>query len=177
MPVEICTNGACSENFSHRTSSSPKPNVEIYTDGACSGNPGPGGWGAVLRHGDAEKELQGWSSLTTNNRMELLAAIRALEALKCPCKVVLYTDSQYVKNGVTQWLPNWKERGWRTSGGKPVKNQDLWKELDRLVSLHDVEWRWVKGHAGHEENERVDRLATEAIRLGLAGKIGEPGSE
>ncbi len=147
--------------------------VEIYTDGACSGNPGPGGWGAVLRHGDAEKELQGWSSLTTNNRMELLAAIRALEALRYPCKVVLYTDSQYLKNGITQWLANWRKNGWRTAGRKPVKNQDLWMELDRLASLHDVEWRWLRGHAGHRENERADRLAREAIQRGAEGELKE----
>ncbi len=147
--------------------------VEIYTDGACSGNPGPGGWGAVLRHGDAEKELQGWSSLTTNNRMELLAAIRALEALRYPCKVVLYTDSQYLKNGITKWLANWRKNGWRTAGRKPVKNQDLWMELDRLASLHDVEWRWLRGHAGHRENERADRLAREAIQRGAEGDLKE----
>jgi len=147
--------------------------VEIYTDGACSGNPGPGGWGGLLRYGEREKSLQGWCSHTTNNRMELLAAIRALKRLKHPCRVVLYTDSQYLKNGITQWLSNWKKNGWKTSAKKRVKNQDLWRELDTLCSTHQVEWRWLKGHAGHEGNERADSLAQEALEKGLRGELEE----
>ncbi|MEJ2515492.1 MAG: ribonuclease HI [Gammaproteobacteria bacterium] len=137
--------------------------VEAYTDGACRGNPGPGGWGAILRHADREKLLKGGEALTTNNRMELTAAIRALEALKRPCRVELYTDSQYLRLGITQWLAGWKRNGWRTSGKKPVKNQDLWLELDAAAARHDVQWHWVKGHSGHPENERADALANEAI--------------
>lgn len=147
--------------------------VYIYTDGACSGNPGPGGWGALLRYKQEEKKLSGWASNTTNNRMELLAAIRALEALKRPCKVVITTDSQYLKQGITDWINNWKKRGWRTAGGKPVKNSDLWKWLDRLQDIHDIEWRWVKGHAGHEENELADSLARTAIEQGRSGRLDE----
>ena len=147
--------------------------VEIYTDGACSGNPGPGGWAALLRYGGHEKELQGWCGRTTNNRMELLAAIRALEALKRPSRVVIHTDSQYLRQGITQWLPRWIRNGWRTSARKPVKNQDLWRQLHRLCGVHRVEWRWVKGHAGHEENERVDRLAREAMEAGKRGEMRE----
>ncbi len=137
--------------------------VEAYTDGACRGNPGPGGWGAILRHGDREKELKGSEALTTNNRMELTAAIRALEALTRPCRVDLFTDSQYLRLGITQWLAGWKRNGWRTSGKKPVKNQDLWEALDAAAGRHDVHWHWVKGHSGHPENERADALANEAI--------------
>lgn len=133
--------------------------VEIYTDGACSGNPGPGGWGALLRYGDSEKELHGGAVGTTNNRMELMAAIAALEALKRPSRVRLTTDSTYVKNGITQWLPNWKRRDWRTAGKKPVKNVDLWRRLEAAMAPHRVEWAWVKGHAGHADNERADELA------------------
>ena len=133
--------------------------VEIFTDGACKGNPGPGGWGAVIRAGAHEKELSGGEALTTNNRMELLAAIMALEALKQPCRVVLSTDSQYVQKGIAEWLPNWVRRGWKTAGGTPVKNQDLWQRLHAAAAPHRIEWKWVKGHAGHVENERVDRLA------------------
>jgi ribonuclease HI len=151
----------------------PDKIVEIFTDGACSGNPGAGGWGALLRYNGHEKRLSGFSSHTTNNRMELLAAIRALEALKRPCKVVITTDSQYVKNGITQWVPGWKRRGWRRAGNKPVKNADLWKRLDELCSTHQVSWKWVRGHAGHEENEIVDRLATSAIKKGLSGQMDE----
>ncbi|MDD3838130.1 MAG: ribonuclease HI [Phenylobacterium sp.] len=139
------------------------PKVEIYTDGACSGNPGPGGWGAVLIWGDTIKEIYGGEPVTTNNRMELMAAIQALETLKRPCKVELHTDSQYVKNGITQWINAWKARGWKTAGKDPVKNEDLWKRLDQARLRHDVHWRWIKGHAGHEHNERADALARQAI--------------
>lgn len=137
--------------------------VEIFTDGACRGNPGPGGWGALLRYGDEEKELWGGEPETTNNRMELLAAIRALEALSRECKVILTTDSQYVKNGITQWIENWKRKNWKTASRQPVKNVDLWKQLDELVSKHNVEWHWVRGHTGHPENERADQLANRGI--------------
>ncbi|MBW8312029.1 MAG: ribonuclease HI [Rhizobium sp.] len=133
--------------------------VEIHTDGACLGNPGPGGWAALLRHNGRERELAGGEAQTTNNRMELLAAIMALEALKAPCEVVLSTDSQYVQKGIGEWLPNWIRRGWKTAGGDPVKNQDLWQRLDAAAKPHKVQWKWVKGHAGHVENERVDKLA------------------
>jgi ribonuclease HI len=139
------------------------PVVEIFTDGACSGNPGPGGWGAVLRYGEVEKELSGGEAQTTNNRMEMTAAIVALETLKRPCGVRLYTDSTYVRNGITQWLPGWKARGWRTADKKPVKNVDLWQRLDAAAARHRIEWLWVKGHAGHPENERADALARAAI--------------
>jgi ribonuclease HI len=133
--------------------------VSAFTDGACSGNPGPGGWGAVLQFGDHERELHGGVEDTTNNRMELTAAIEALRALSEPCRVSLTTDSTYVKDGITQWLTNWKRNGWRTAAKKPVKNQDLWQALDREAARHEVDWRWVKGHSGHPENERADRLA------------------
>ena len=133
--------------------------VEIWTDGACSGNPGPGGWGALLRFGEAEKELFGGEAETTNNRMELTAAIEALNALKKPCKVRLTTDSQYVKGGITGWIHGWKKNGWKTANKKPVKNAELWQALDEAVSRHQVEWHWVKGHAGHPENEKADELA------------------
>jgi ribonuclease HI len=129
------------------------PKVVIYTDGACSGNPGPGGWGAILMYGEKEKELSGGEPATTNNRMELMAAIRALEALNKPCKVELHTDSQYVMKGVTEWMRSWKARGWKTADKKPVKNEDLWRRLDEARLRHDVDWRWVKGHNGHEHNE------------------------
>ena len=137
--------------------------VEIYTDGACRGNPGPGGWGALLIFGEREKTLSGAEPLTTNNRMELMAVIAALEALKRPVRARLYTDSQYVRRGITEWLANWKAKGWRTAERKPVKNQDLWQRLDALASSHRIEWHWVPGHAGVPGNERVDRLANEAI--------------
>ena len=133
--------------------------VKIWTDGACSGNPGPGGWGAILRHNDKEKELFGGEEETTNNRMELMAAIQALNALKKPCTVDLTTDSQYVKNGITGWIHGWKKNGWRTANKKPVKNAELWQALDEAVSRHEVTWHWIKGHAGHAENERADELA------------------
>lgn len=136
--------------------------VEIYTDGACLGNPGPGGWGALLRHGEHEKELAGGEPDTTNNRMELLAAIRALEALREPCRVVLHTDSQYVQKGISEWIGGWQRRGWKTADGKPVKNDDLWRALLAAQKAHKVDWRWVRGHSGHVENERVDQLAREA---------------
>lgn len=137
--------------------------VEMYTDGACSGNPGPGGWGVLLRYGDHEKTLSGAEPNTTNNRMELMATIMGLRALQRDCKVVLVTDSQYVKKGITEWLENWKRKGWRTADNKPVKNQDLWEQLEYEVKRHNVEWRWVKGHSGHPENEQADLLAREAI--------------
>jgi ribonuclease HI len=136
--------------------------VEIWTDGACRGNPGPGGWGAVLRWDGHERELSGGERDTTNNRMELMAAIRALEALTRPCRVRLTTDSNYVRQGITEWLPRWRANGWRTAARKPVKNADLWQRLERAAADHDVEWRWVRGHSGHTENERADRLATTA---------------
>jgi len=137
--------------------------IEIYTDGACRGNPGPGGWAALLQTGEREKELHGAEALTTNNRMELTAVIRALEALKRPVRARVYTDSQYVRRGITEWLPEWKSRGWRTVARKPVKNQDLWERLDGLAARHDIQWHWVPGHAGVPGNERVDRLANAAI--------------
>ncbi|MGZ0189341.1 MAG: ribonuclease HI [Alphaproteobacteria bacterium] len=137
--------------------------VEIFTDGACSGNPGPGGWGAILRCGDADKELSGGEEQTTNNRMELMAAIAALEALKRPSTVVLTTDSTYVRDGIAKWINNWKKNGWKTAAKKPVKNEDLWRRLDAARTPHDVDWRWIKGHTGHAENERCDELARMAI--------------
>jgi len=133
--------------------------VDIFTDGACSGNPGPGGWGAILRFRDRERELKGGETLTTNNRMELFAAIAALEALKRPCKVRLHTDSQYLRDGITRYIRNWRARGWKTADKKPVKNRDLWQRLEAAITPHRVEWRWVRGHAGHSENERADALA------------------
>jgi len=138
--------------------------VEIFTDGACSGNPGPGGWGAILRKGGVEKELKGGEAPTTNNRMELMAAISALEALTRPCDVVLHTDSQYLRDGVTKWVFGWKKNGWKTADKKPVKNQDLWERLDAAIRIHQIDWRWVKGHAGHPENERADELAREGMK-------------
>lgn len=137
--------------------------VEIFTDGACRGNPGPGGWGAILRLGSAEKELWGGEAQTTNNRMELTAVIRALEALKRPIAARVHTDSQYVLKGISEWIHGWKRNGWRTADKKPVKNADLWRELDRMAADHRIEWIWVKGHAGHPENERADALANRGI--------------
>ena len=137
--------------------------MEIYTDGACSGNPGPGGWGVLLRYGDHEKELSGGETDTTNNRMEMMAVIQALTSLKETCDVDIYTDSKYVIQGMTEWLDGWKRKNWQTASKKPVKNVDLWQALDTLVQQHNVRWHWVKGHAGHEENERVDALAVAAI--------------
>jgi ribonuclease HI len=138
-------------------------NVDIFTDGACSGNPGPGGWGAILRTGEHEKELSGGDRATTNNRMELTAVIRGLEALKRSSAVTIHTDSRYVMDGLTQWMPKWKKNGWKTADKKPVKNEDLWRELDVLCAKHDLKWRWVRGHSGHPENERADALARGAI--------------
>lgn len=137
--------------------------IKIFTDGACRGNPGPGGWGALLRSGEHEKELWGGESHTTNNRMEMTAVIKSLEALKKPSDVILTTDSQYVRKGITEWIQGWKRRGWKTASKQPVKNVDLWKEIDALAEKHTVEWRWVKGHSGHAENERVDELANRGI--------------
>jgi len=138
--------------------------VTIYTDGACSGNPGPGGWGAVLLSGAHRKEIFGGELATTNNRMELMAAIQALESLKKPCQVELHTDSKYVQQGIHEWIHGWKKRGWLTADKKPVKNEDLWRRLDEARSRHDVQWRWVKGHAGHELNELADELARRGIK-------------
>ena len=147
-----------------------KDTIDIYTDGACSGNPGPGGWGALLRIGAKEKELSGYDPATTNNRMELMAVIKALEALSRPCKARVHTDSQYVQKGISEWIHSWKRRGWRTADNKPVKNVDLWQELDRLAVQHQLEWIWVKGHAGHDENERADQFANRGVEtLGAAG--------
>ena len=137
--------------------------VEIFTDGACRGNPGPGGWGALLRYNGNDKSISGAEADTTNNRMEMTAVIEALKTLKRPCEVVITTDSKYVKDGITQWIENWKKRGWKTAARKPVKNKDLWQAMDELVNKHDVTWHWVKGHSGHIENEHVDNLATSAI--------------
>ena len=144
--------------------------VEIFTDGACRGNPGPGGWAALLVAGKERKEVSGAEDLTTNNRMELMAAIRGLGALKRRCAVMLYTDSKYVLQGITEWLPNWKARGWRTAAREPVKNQDLWELLDAAAAAQDIEWHWVKGHSGHEGNEYVDQLANIAIDRLLAAR-------
>ena len=143
---------------------SQKSVVHIYTDGACLGNPGPGGWAALLRYNQHEKELVGAASKTTNNRMELRAAINALKALNRPCQVVIHTDSQYLRNGITKWIHGWQRNGWKTASKKPVKNQDLWQELLKAIAPHEVRWEWVKGHAGHPENERVDALASHAAR-------------
>lgn len=137
--------------------------VELFTDGACRGNPGPGGWGAVLRCDGREKELYGGESETTNNRMELTAAIQGLEALSRPCRVRLTTDSEYLAKGMTEWLPGWKRRGWKTAAKRPVRNVDLWQRLDELAARHDIEWLWVRGHSGHQENERADALANRGI--------------
>ncbi len=145
--------------------SSNSKTVYIYTDGACSGNPGPGGWGALLLYGDTEKEITGGEFNTTNNRMELTAAIEALQLLKRHCVVELYTDSTYVKDGITKWIDGWKARGWKTAAKKPVKNEDLWKALDIASKAHTIEWKWVKGHAGHPENERADALANQGMAL------------
>ena len=138
--------------------------VEIFTDGACSGNPGPGGWGAILRFGAVEKELNGSEEHTTNNRMELMAAIRAIEAVKRPCEIHLHTDSEYLRQGITTWIHSWKKKGWKTADKKPVKNVDLWQRLEAAIETHHVKWHWVKGHSGHAENERADELARLAIR-------------
>ena len=144
--------------------------VEIHTDGACSGNPGPGGWGAVLRWRGRCRELSGFAPVTTNNRMELEAAINALESLKRPMTVRMFTDSNYLRQGITSWLPAWKARGWRTADNKPVKNQDLWQRLEQALGRHRISWHWVKGHAGHPDNERADELAREEIRAGRSDR-------
>ncbi|MBY0272496.1 MAG: ribonuclease HI [Alphaproteobacteria bacterium] len=141
--------------------------VEIYTDGACSGNPGPGGWGVILRYKNTEKELSGFEAMTTNNRMELKAAIEGIKALTRSVKIEVYTDSQYLRDGITKWLFQWKKNNWRLSNKSPVKNQDLWEELDALTQNHDVSWHWVRGHSGHPENERADALARQAIEEAL----------
>lgn len=142
-----------------------RPNtLQIYTDGACKGNPGIGGWGVLLRYGEHEKTLKGAQAHTTNNRMELTAAIEALRAIKRPCTITLTTDSNYVKNGITQWLSNWKKNGWKTAQKKPVQNADLWQTLDALAQQYDIDWQWVKGHSGHPGNEMADQLANQAIR-------------
>ena len=146
------------------SSETVEPPVEIHTDGACSGNPGPGGWGAILDWQGKRRELSGGEPLTTNNRMELMAAIVALETLKRPMRVILFTDSQYLRQGITEWIAGWRARGWRTADKKPVKNQDLWERLDAARRRHTVEWRWLKGHAGHELNERADELARGEIK-------------
>jgi ribonuclease HI len=143
--------------------------IDIYTDGACSGNPGPGGWGAILRKDATEKELFGGEALTTNNRMEMMAVIEALRALKTPVEARVHTDSQYVQKGISEWIHGWKRRGWKTANKEPVKNEDLWRELDRLAAQHRIEWIWVKGHAGHEENERADALARRGVDLARKG--------
>lgn len=137
--------------------------MELFTDGACRGNPGAGGWGAVLRYGENEREIHGGASQSTNNRMELTAIIMALKELKRPCRVRITTDSQYVLKGINEWLPNWKKRNWKTANRKPVLNQDLWRELDRLAGGHEITWQWVRGHSGHPQNERADRLANRGI--------------
>lgn len=149
--------------------------VEIYCDGACRGNPGPGGWGALLRSGENEKRIYGAAAETTNNRMELTGAIEALRALKKPCDVVLWTDSQYVKKGMTEWLAGWKARGWKNAAKEPVKNVDLWQALELEAARHKVDWRWVKGHAGHEGNEIADQLANQAVDEMLGLKTGNTG--
>jgi ribonuclease HI len=141
------------------------PEVEIFTDGACKGNPGPGGWGAILRQGERERELSGGEALTTNNRMEMMAAIEGLRALKRPCRVTLYTDSAYLRDGITKWIFGWQRNGWRTADKKPVKNAELWKTLLDVARPHAIHWQWVKGHAGHPENERADQLASDAAEL------------
>jgi len=137
--------------------------IDIYTDGACKGNPGPGGWGALLIYRGQEKELFGGEPMTTNNRMEMTAVIEALKCLKRPCRIVLYTDSQYVQKGISEWIKGWKARGWKTASKEPVKNADLWQQLDAARQPHDIDWRWVKGHAGHEFNERADQLANRGV--------------
>jgi ribonuclease HI len=152
----------------------PKHPIQIFTDGACSGNPGPGGWGAILIYGEHRKELHGGEAETTNNRMELMAAIKALEALKRKSEVELYTDSNYVKNGIGAWIHGWKKNGWRTADKKPVKNVELWQELDEMTRRHDVSWHWVKGHSGHPENERADELARQGMAPFKPGRKKEP---
>lgn len=159
-------------NNTNKSEENPMNNqVSLFTDGACSGNPGPGGWGALLRYRDHEKELSGAEAATTNNRMEMLAVINALEALKQPMQVRICTDSQYVMKGITEWIAGWKRRGWKTADRQPVKNMDLWQQLEAALARHQVEWEWVRGHSGHPENERVDQLARAAIRQLQSGKL------
>ena len=148
----------------------PRPQVLIYTDGACKGNPGPGGWGVWLRSGDHSKEMFGGEATTTNNRMELTAVIEALVSLKRNCDITLYTDSEYVRNGITTWIHGWKKRGWKTADGKPVKNQELWQRLEALASLHSIDWRWVKGHAGDPGNEKADQLANQGVEQAMKAR-------
>lgn len=152
-----------SKNHKEQTDKTDKKVVYIFTDGACSGNPGPGGWGAILRYGTNEKHLSGAEPNTTNNRMEMLAAINAIKAIKFPCKIILTTDSVYLKNGITQWIVNWKKNNWKNANNKPVKNIDLWQALENEIKDHSIEWHWVKGHSGHHENELADELARKAI--------------
>ena len=147
--------------------------VEIYTDGACKGNPGVGGWGAILRFGEREKEIFGGTANTTNNRMEMTAVIEALRSLSRRCDAIVYTDSSYVQKGISEWIHGWKRNGWKTADKKPVKNADLWQELDQLAAGHKIEWRWVRGHAGHPENERADQLANRGVAAVLAGAMQE----
>lgn len=142
--------------------------VELFTDGACRGNPGPGGWGAILRTDSGEREIHGGEARTTNNRMEMMAAIEGLSALKRPCRVNVYTDSEYLRSGITEWLPRWKQRGWRTADRKPVKNEDLWRRLEAAAARHEIEWHWVRGHTGHAGNERADQLANLGVDEVLA---------
>ena len=146
--------------------------VVVYTDGACRGNPGPGGWGVLLKAGERERELSGGERDTTNNRMEMTAAIEALRALRRPCEVALFTDSEYLRKGITEWLPRWRERGWRTASRKPVKNADLWRVLDELAAQHSIDWHWVKGHSGDPGNERADALANQGLEQVLYGQAG-----
>ena len=158
--------------MTNTASGARKPHIVVYSDGACSGNPGPGGWGAVLMSGTHRKELSGGEAGTTNNRMELMAAIAALEALKGPSVVDLHTDSQYVKNGITQWIHGWKRNGWKTADKKPVKNAELWQRLEAATRRHELTWHWVKGHAGHEHNERADQLARDGLTAARTSKAG-----
>ena len=151
------------KNTPEKTTPDKITKVQVYTDGACRGNPGPGGWGVLLRYNDTEKELYGAERATTNNRMELMAAIQALESLKRACEVTLTTDSQYVRKGITEWIDNWKRRGWKTADKKPVKNQDLWQRVEQATHKHKIHWKWIKGHSGHAENERADALANKAV--------------
>lgn len=159
----ISSSTATAATTTSTATTTPAQAVQAFTDGACLGNPGPGGWAALLRYGGRERELSGGEPDTTNNRMELLAAISALEGLSRPCQIDLYTDSRYVQQGIQSWLPRWRSNGWRTSDGKPVKNQDLWQQLDELVAGHEVHWRWVRGHAGNPGNERADALANRGV--------------
>lgn len=154
---------------SRDTAMTERNTVDIYTDGACSGNPGPGGWGAILRYNGTEREMSGGAPDTTNNRMELMAAIQALETLKRPVTARVHTDSTYVKDGITKWMDQWKARGWRTAAKKPVKNVDLWRRLDEAAARHDISWHWVRGHSGHPENERADELARQGLAAARAG--------